>query len=123
MGAVCTGYRDNPYHNFNHAFSVLHASYMILHQTDVASFLNQEDILGLFIGCLGHDIDHPGWNNAYEVNSGGDIAIMYNDNSVLENHHAATTFGILRREGCDILESLPKDRHASVRKTYVRSAV
>ena len=49
----------NPFHNFNHAFSVLHLTYMI-----ILSGANEKllpiDLLALLIAALCHDLDHPG---------------------------------------------------------------
>jgi high affinity cGMP-specific 3',5'-cyclic phosphodiesterase 9 len=33
-------------------------------------------------------MDHPGFNNAYQINAQTDLSIVYNDISPLENHHA-----------------------------------
>jgi hypothetical protein len=41
---------------------------------------------------LAHDVDHPGRTNAFLVASEDRKAILYNDRSVLENHHAAGEF-------------------------------
>ncbi len=52
-----------------------------------------------------HDFDHRGFNNAFEVNSKSELAIRYNDASVLENHHVAATFAIMRQEDCNIFSN------------------
>ena len=36
-----------------------------------------------------HDLGHPGVSSAYLVQSRSPLALMYNDRSVLENHHLA----------------------------------
>ena len=46
-----------------------------------------------------HDVGHPGLNNAFLTQSGHPLAITYNDESPLEQMHAATTFLIMRRRG------------------------
>ena len=48
---------------------------------------------------LCHDIDHPGTNNAFQQFTQSDLALLYNDQSVLENHHSAMAFKILRNVG------------------------
>ena len=42
-----------------------------------------------------HDIDHPGFNNIYMVNTKSPLAVRYNDEAVLENYHVATAFKIM----------------------------
>ena len=34
---------------------------------------------------------------------GSELALMYNDESVLENHHLAVAFKLLQKADCDIL--------------------
>lgn len=40
--------------------------------------------------------------------SGSELALMYNDESVLENHHLAVAFKLLQNEECDIFQNLQK---------------
>lgn len=44
------------------------------------------------IAAIAHDIDHPGRSSAYLCNSDNSLALLYNDQCVLESHHSATTF-------------------------------
>lgn len=50
----------------------------------------------MIIGGACHDHEHPGFNNVYLMETKDDIAIRYNDVSVLENHHVASTFSLLK---------------------------
>lgn len=90
-------YRKNPYHNFRHGVSVAHVCFLGAYSTKAAyTYLQPLDILSLLLCALCHDVDHPGVNNAYETNAITDLAVIYNDQSVLENHHAAVMFELLR---------------------------
>jgi 3',5'-cyclic-nucleotide phosphodiesterase len=53
------------------------------------------DVLGIIIAASGHDVGHPALTNRFLINSRNKVAIRYNDQSVLENMHCATTFKIL----------------------------
>ena len=64
--------------------------------------MNTIDYLVLFISAAAHDIDHPGNNNQWEINAKSKLSILYNDLSVLENHHAASLFFILEDDNCNI---------------------
>ena len=44
---------------------------------------------------------------------------MYNDESVLENHHLAVAFKLLQLPECDILAGLSSKQRASVRKMVI----
>jgi hypothetical protein len=43
-----------------------------------------------------HDLNHGGKTNPFLANSMNALATLYNDQSILENHHVATTFMLLR---------------------------
>lgn len=44
---------------------------------------------------------------------------MYNDESVLENHHLAVGFKLLQEENCDIFQNLPKRQRQMMRKMVI----
>lgn len=98
VDSVRVAYRPNPYHNFKHGVSVVHVCFLALYHAPVAtlSLTHSIDRLALLLAGLCHDVDHPGVNNAYESNALTPLAIQYNDASVLEHHHAAVMFELLR---------------------------
>ena len=44
---------------------------------------------------------------------------MYNDESVLENHHLAVGFKLLHQDNCDIFQNLNKRQRQSLRKLVI----
>lgn len=44
---------------------------------------------------------------------------MYNDESVLENHHLAVGFKLLQEENCDLFQSLGKRQRQTLRKMVI----
>ena len=48
-----------------------------------------------------------------------EMALMYNDESVLENHHLAVAFQLLQHEDCDILENLTRKERQTVRRMII----
>jgi hypothetical protein len=117
---VKNAYLPNPYHNWHHGFSVLHASSLML-RSGVMQLLKLTDVLALFIAAIGHDVGHPGTNNDFQVHSRSDFAISYNDHSVLENFHASTTFRILRLPQCNLLKDMSSQTHAGIRETIIKA--
>jgi cAMP-specific phosphodiesterase 4 len=79
--------------------------------------------MSLTIAAACHDVDHPGLNNLYLVESRHPLSIRYNDASVLENHHVATTFEIMTKEEnkYNIFDKLDKDQFKKVRKIIIDS--
>ena len=60
-------------------------------------------------------------NDAYieQVNSGSDLAMRYNDKSVLENHHAHIGSVLLKKPEMAILDSLSNEEMNKVRKSMI----
>jgi len=50
---------------------------------------------------------------------GADLALMYNDDSVLENHHLALAFKLLQSDNCDILQNLSSKSRQSLRRMTI----
>ena len=104
-----------PYHNFRHVVDVLQAIFHFLLQlgrlppypasnktsdippSPIAALIRPFDALTLLITAIGHDVGHPGVNNAFLVTLNAPLAQLYNDRSVLESFHCAAYSQILRR--------------------------
>ncbi|XP_071749509.1 high affinity cGMP-specific 3',5'-cyclic phosphodiesterase 9A isoform X2 [Lepeophtheirus salmonis] len=99
---VQEGYRNNPFHNFRHSFSVTQMMYVLIHTCKLNEHLSIKDLSVLITACICHDLDHPGFNNTYQINARTDLSIRYNDMSPLENHHCAMCFKILSIAECNI---------------------
>ncbi|XP_042270950.1 cGMP-inhibited 3',5'-cyclic phosphodiesterase A-like isoform X2 [Thunnus maccoyii] len=52
------------------------------------------ELMALFVAAAMHDYDHPGRTNAFLVATSAPQALLYNDRSVLENHHAASAWNL-----------------------------
>ena len=51
--------------------------------------------------------------------AGSELALMYNDDSVLENHHLAVAFKLLTEEGCDIFAGLSAKQRQTLRRMVI----
>ncbi|CAF0761005.1 unnamed protein product [Rotaria sordida] len=104
---VRKNYRNVPYHNWSHAFSVAHAIYTVIKQTKHKFTPNQ--CIALFVACLCHDLDHRGKTNDYMVKSASTLASIYST-STMERHHFNQTVTILQTESHNIFKHFsPKE--------------
>ncbi|VDK49889.1 unnamed protein product [Anisakis simplex] len=111
--ALEAGYskHNNPYHNIVHAADVTQSSHFMLSQTGLASSLTDLDLLAVIFGALIHDYEHTGHTNNFHIQSGSNFAMLYNDRSVLENHHVSACFRLLKDGDRNILERLTKEEY------------
>jgi cAMP-specific phosphodiesterase 4 len=110
---------DVPYHNYRHGADVMQSTHVLLNSETLKNVFSPLDILSALFAAAIHDVDHPGFTNQYLVNTNSELALMYNDISVLENHHLSTGFKLLRQDGCNIFENLTKDDWQKLRKLCV----
>ncbi|CAD8077105.1 unnamed protein product [Paramecium sonneborni] len=111
--------RRNPFHNFEHGFTVAHACYYMIKNKLLDGYLDETEQFAAILSSLCHDIDHTGRTNGFEVARMSKLAVRYNDESVLENHHAAMTFKIMQREKYNILSNLSQEQFQKVRRFMV----
>ena len=84
-------------------------------KTKAPSLLKYNDVFGLLVGAICHDIGHPGKNNTFQVNAQTDYALTYNDISVLESYHAAQTFRIVASNtNADIFSRMSASQRKSI---------
>ena len=60
-----------------------------------------------------------GGMDGYFLRLGSELALMYNDESVLENHHLAVAFKLLQHERCNIFQNLPAKSYQSLRRMVI----
>ncbi|XP_018118736.1 cAMP-specific 3',5'-cyclic phosphodiesterase 7B isoform X1 [Xenopus laevis] len=98
---------QNPYHNAVHAADVTQAMHCYLKEPKLASFLTPLDIMLGLLAAAAHDVDHPGVNQPFLIKTKHHLASLYQNTSVLENHHWRSTVGMLRESR--VLSHLPKE--------------
>lgn len=87
--------------------------------TKAAQSLMFVDIFTLLTAALCHDVAHTGRSNDFEMKSMSPLAIRYNDSSILEQHHAATTFQLLSDSSHNILSNIAKATVMTIRKAII----
>ena len=96
------------YHNAIHAVDVVQTVFAMVNQdAENLRKINSLTLLALFFSAAIHDVGHPGVNNAHLIITGDDLALQYNDRSVLENFHISRAFSILfSSPSMDLLKNL-----------------
>lgn len=107
--AMSDAYLDVPFHRGDHAGMVCHHANVLLSVTGLQKQLAGLDRLAVLVAALGHDVSHFGRSNSFLVDTKHELALRYNDQSVLENFHASRTFEIIRSSAqTNILATLSK---------------
>eukprot|EP00747_Dinoflagellata_sp_TGD_P217872 gnl/TRDRNA2_/TRDRNA2_90208_c1_seq1.p1 gnl/TRDRNA2_/TRDRNA2_90208_c1~~gnl/TRDRNA2_/TRDRNA2_90208_c1_seq1.p1 ORF type:complete len:455 (-),score=76.21 gnl/TRDRNA2_/TRDRNA2_90208_c1_seq1:141-1325(-) len=115
-------YRDCPFHNWYHGFAVFQFCYYQLAISNTArKCLLSLDIFALLIAALCHDAGHPGYTNQFLIDSENDLALRYNDVSVLENHHASVACQLLRHEETQIVCGMERARQVDLRRITINA--
>ncbi|XP_012697681.1 cAMP-specific 3',5'-cyclic phosphodiesterase 4B isoform X1 [Clupea harengus] len=110
---------DVAYHNSLHAADVAQSTHILLSTPALDAVFTDLEILAAIFAAAIHDVDHPGVSNQFLINTNSELALMYNDESVLENHHLAVGFKLLQEDNCDIFQNLPKKQRQSLRKMVI----
>ena len=87
-------YKNITYHNKTHAADLAQTFYYFCITGDLKSKCNLDplEMFSYILAGACHDVEHPGVNNIFLIESNDKIALNYNDSAVLENHHVATAF-------------------------------
>uniref|UniRef100_U5ERI9 Phosphodiesterase n=1 Tax=Corethrella appendiculata TaxID=1370023 RepID=U5ERI9_9DIPT len=94
------GYHStNPYHNSIHATDVTQAMHCFLQENRILENLEPIEIMASLIGAVTHDLDHPGVNQPFLIATSNHLAALYENTSVLENHHWRSAVGCLLESG------------------------
>jgi len=126
IGRIEMTYEDHPkvqYHNNYHATDVLQAVVsMLSHESVRKSFVNPSlRIFAILFAAAIHDVAHPGRNQAFLVKTQHEWAILYSDRSVLEHHHLAVAFTLLReRAKYNFLQTLDPILQMDFREKVIR---
>ncbi|XP_038183497.1 cAMP-specific 3',5'-cyclic phosphodiesterase 4C isoform X2 [Arvicola amphibius] len=110
---------DVPYHNSVHAADVAQSAHVLLGTPALEAVFTDLEVLAAIFACAIHDVDHPGVSNQFLINTNSELALMYNDMSVLENHHLAVGFKLLQSENCDIFRNLSAKQRLSLRRMVI----
>eukprot|EP00833_Pecoramyces_ruminatium_P012561 jgi/Orpsp1_1/1186593/evm.model.d7180000051757.1 len=107
---------DVTFHNACHVTDILHCMYYFTTIPNISVNFKDWDLLFMFVAACIHDYDHPGLSNKFLIQTMDPLAILYNDKSVLENHHCAMSFDILFKEKNNFMEHVDREKFNEFRE-------
>mmetsp|Transcript_3017 Transcript_3017/g.4360 ORF Transcript_3017/g.4360 Transcript_3017/m.4360 type:complete len:705 (-) Transcript_3017:465-2579(-) len=133
---IALSYNCVPYHNFEHATHVLLSAnkllYLLVTASDNATNANSQYAYGLssnfayhlafIFAALVHDVEHGGVSNQQLVIECDPLSILYNDQSILEQHSLAIAFKVLLEPDFEELRAVmfpTKDDFVNFRKVVI----
>jgi hypothetical protein len=123
LRAVQDEYQDNPYHNSIHAADVTQSLHSMLVMGGDKFAEAEIQLFGVLLAAVVHDMGHPGKNNNFQVQTKSEIALQYNDHSVLEHMHVSKAFTrIFGGKGdatVNIFKRMKPKQYASVRSMII----
>ncbi|XP_026127062.1 calcium/calmodulin-dependent 3',5'-cyclic nucleotide phosphodiesterase 1A isoform X2 [Carassius auratus] len=109
----------NPYHNLIHAADVTQTAHYLMLHTGIMHWLTELEILAMVFAAAIHDFEHTGTTNNFHIQTRSEVAILYNDRSVLENHHVSAAYRLMQEDEMNILVNLPKDDWRELRTLVI----
>ncbi|XP_048050469.1 calcium/calmodulin-dependent 3',5'-cyclic nucleotide phosphodiesterase 1A isoform X4 [Megalobrama amblycephala] len=109
----------NPYHNLIHAADVTQTAHYLMLHTGIMHWLTELEILAMVFAAAIHDFEHTGTTNNFHIQTRSEVAILYNDRSVLENHHVSAAYRLMQEDEMNILVNLSKDDWRELRTLVI----
>lgn len=109
----------NPYHNLVHGADVAQTVHTILSSSKLVNWLTDLEVFATIVAALLHDYEHTGTTNNFHIQTSSEVALLYNDRAVLENHHISAGFRIMREEESNILSNLSKEEYREFRNLVI----
>mmetsp|Transcript_19709 Transcript_19709/g.32305 ORF Transcript_19709/g.32305 Transcript_19709/m.32305 type:complete len:610 (+) Transcript_19709:82-1911(+) len=111
------------YHTNVHAADVVQTTYHLLTCSPIFSEISDLSFFAALIAAAIHDISHPGLNNAFQIRTESNIALTYNDRSVLENYHLCQAFTLCKQKDLNIFEGFSEEDKREVRGIIVAAVL
>ena len=119
--SIAAMYRNNPFHNFNHACHVVMTTKKLLNRvtkptgnaiSSTAYGITSDPLtqFAIVFSALIHDVQHPGVSNAQLVKEQADVAIRFHNKSVAEQNSVTVAWDLLMQpEFTDFRDAIMAD--------------
>lgn len=112
-------YLAKPYHNEAHAATVTHITLWLARRCGYMAgrLASNVERFSLVVAAMAHDVGHFGRSNNFLMSSRHGIAVIWNDQSVLENMHAAVATHL--GEACGLFQGMPVQQQQQLRSNLI----
>ncbi|CAJ1373545.1 unnamed protein product [Effrenium voratum] len=108
-----------PYHNWCHAVDVGFTLRWIFQRINAERIFAMHERFGLMLAALAHDLGNSGVTNVFLAESGHETALLYNDQSCLQNMACAKLFRLLAEPGTAIFVNFDEPTRRDLRQVIV----
>ncbi|EAX96580.1 3'5'-cyclic nucleotide phosphodiesterase family protein [Trichomonas vaginalis G3] len=92
-------YKNNKYHNWNHAVETVQLCYSIVKRGKMSPrAINPMQTTALILACLLHDICHDGTSNEYHIKAKSSLYHVFGDDCPLENSSLTRSVRLLKSQ-------------------------
>lgn len=99
---------------------VLQFAFLMLKTSkELCEQLSKLELFSLLLACIAHDVGHTSYNNRFHCSCHSLLAILFNDQSVLENYHSLILFSILRRPRYNFCYKWDVDKWSEFRRVTI----
>jgi len=112
--------KPNIYHNSLHAADVALTSFHYCNNENVGKELHGLHGFSFILAAVFHDYRHPGLNNQYLMQTQHEIAVIYNDSSVLENFHISQAYHLFNQDAFKIFGALNNQELRAFRSYFIK---
>ena len=98
---------------------LLQTTFCLAIAAEMVHKLSDVQLFALMISALCHDLEHPGVNNPFLVASRSDLATLYNDRSVLENHHCCRAFQLILHSEIQLVSEFSSQDYTTFRSVVL----
>ncbi|KAJ6659650.1 hypothetical protein lerEdw1_018619 [Lerista edwardsae] len=119
--ALEAGYNkyQNSYHNSIHAADVAQTVHSFILHTGMMHWFSDLEILALIFSASIHDYEHTGTTNYFHIQTRSEAAFLYNDISILENHHVSAVYKLMQNQEMNILANLTEVQWRELRQLVI----
>ncbi|KAL8429099.1 hypothetical protein Efla_003152 [Eimeria flavescens] len=109
-----------PYHTATHACQVAHAAMVLNSELGLDPRNEKIGSFCLCLAALAHDVGHLGKTNGFLQQSRHPLAIIYNDQSIMENFHSSLLFRIINEiPSTNVFRSQSSESYQAIRQQII----